>query len=389
MFPIYDYLPLLIVLDHATFSRFCQANKFLYDIYKGKTSGNHAGIHNNLFYERNRYWYSKEIQYKDCEPNLTWRKFYFRMLIKDDTTLDEHAFNGHFIELKIQVDSSTNKRYIHEILAETINGNLEMIKFLLSFLENDDKQYTYYQMIYNAVKYGHVHILNYMNEKKILSITTQHANFAIQYDRYKVLKWLAEKNIFPTMAGIANLFYQSKLKLFIYLCNFSDLYNDVAYANKACMYGRLKFCIFMYNKYGILPNVIGANNAARCGHIHILKWLYNFEIKADSHGAEKAATHGKYKSILWLEKHRIQPKYVNIDVVAGNGYLDILKHYYVEFGLPSKIGLELVLESNYLHVIKWLWYKNVRPDSDTIDRYKDCENSTMKWIREQIAWEIK
>ncbi len=104
---IYAIKNILKEVDHDTFINLCSTNKLINDLCEGNLSEDYGNLTEELYKERVDKFFSPDIiAYKNFEPNISSREFYWRMmdlteLEKDKALLKLMIDNNKIIEVNI------------------------------------------------------------------------------------------------------------------------------------------------------------------------------------------------------------------------------------------------------------------------------------------------
>jgi hypothetical protein len=102
--------------------------------------------------------------------------------------------------------------------------------------------------------------------------------------------------------------------------------------------------------------------AALYGYPEILKWVIENDIAPTATVADLAVKYKFYDLLRWLEQRNILPDEDGLNIAAGNGDLDLLKHYYETHNiLPTDYGADYALHEGHNEVVKWLATKEISP----------------------------
>ena len=251
-------------------------------------------------------------------------------------------------------------------------------------------------MIGNAAKYGHLHIIKWLFDtcnKSSLYYTDDAMNEAAKKGYYEIVKLLHENGMKITHTSLEKAaenghyqivkFLQKNISNNYHSCpllnrNVNVHYIDMDNINmdKVAKNGHLKIIKYLY-RHGHKPSRYAMDEAAGNGHLEVLKWLHKRRHKFINrrlnrrryyyrYSLQNAAWGGHFEVVKWLHQHTKAPTVDAINYAARNGHLDILK--FLNKNRPDAIcsydDLIDASENGHLDVVKYLCENFFYPDDE-------------------------
>ncbi len=312
--------------------------------------------------------------------------------------------------------------------AHLMYDNLGLLKYYLDLNKGVIEPYS----TIKAWKRGHYTICKWLVEKRIYPI--------------------GKHGIFNGIAAAAR---NGHLKLLKYAHKLPYKHNNlkkflnVDSADSAASCGHLDILDWFFS-IGVTPSKTAFKYAADGGHIHILEWLHKRIIHGRSgsgataqaviNGDTKtldwlkahklinlkihhinqiigecpeymldwletnnfipttcsgAASSGRLKNIIWLERYGIYGDQYAADRACISGHVDVLKHFEANGIIPGSVGLEYAVDHRHTNIVTWLHVKGVKPSKRCIRYAKNnglyhifetnIETSVLEYARDKIS----
>jgi hypothetical protein len=343
------------------------------------------------------------------------------------TRIESHlvAKTGH---LNILQWMYQNNCYLNSLTLPyaAISGNLEMIKWLQNYVKWQDHHIedfkydiwhktknqwivmigttcNYYDhedvnklTTFNAAKYGHLHILEYLNKTSFKNFEyalegassggqlhilewckgTSNIDFAMIFSaNLETLKWFATKT--PRFQKI--ICYQVAKKGIIEMMNWLlenhyEMDNSICYG--AAYSGNIELLKLTMNFYTYNKKLI-CKYAARGGQLKMLEYLYENGATINSKTCVNAIKSGNLEILIWLHDHGCQWNINSIITAVKYNHLEIVKYLIKNHSVIPNILLNIAVTEGHYDMVKYLHGLGHRWSN------KVCENA-IGWNRLKI-----
>lgn len=287
------------------------------------------------------------------------------------------------------------------------NKNLELVKWL-------DKKCKYYSYkeTWLAGKVGNLSILKWLYQYRTKEIIEKRGNiriieyyieddraiiFASESGHFQIVKYICEKEIISDeliIEAINRAARKGHIEIIVYLYNqYPNNYDSSVYiyAAKGGYLNIIKYIHTRFNnsKMNNLNNLLIIDAAVVNGHLHIIKWLYNNQIRNYSIGSMYNACKKGYLNIVkWLVEHKpISYGKKAMDFAAMHGHLDIVIWLYnnLDDGC-SKLALTAAAGNGYLPIVEFL--HNTYDHKYTVDVMNNAAMNghlhIVKWLHKYL-----
>ncbi|EFA81194.1 hypothetical protein PPL_06031 [Heterostelium album PN500] len=287
--------------------------------------------------------------------------------VKYECAMSEAPLTGDIERLKYFAGKC---RVSRESIAIAFNnaarvGRIDMIEWLAA---NYSKYRAFNSMTIEAVRGGHLHVLEYLKKEAKDRFTFEDddelsyltlIDVSAEFGHLDILKWLHYNRIgFATSRAAYLAATKGHLELLKYLLN----HVNTDFSSDAMDYACSK-------------------------HLDIVKWLHeNQSARATTLAMDNAAMNGRFEIVKWLNENRSEGcTQKAMDQAAGGGFLEIVVwlHENRSEGCTTD-AMDIAAQNGHLHVVKWL-HENRSEGCSTRAMDYACfykRSEVVKWLHE-------